>query len=170
MTWLAGQRLTAQRLIDNTPHTVSYTALTSNVVNSTSPGTETVAVTSGNVTFETGRAYRLKLKTLVQSNAGTLGDQITVRIRKTNVSGAVWVEAPRVLANVSSGSTPCYFENICSNTTGSDITAPLALSFVRTAGGGTTIAIAATSGVHVTYIEVQDIGLAADFPSATALT
>lgn len=165
MTWLAGQKTTAQRLIDNTPHAISYTALTANSATTTT--TEAVALTTGSVTFETGRAYRITLKCLVQSSVAT--DTVTVRVRKTNVSGDVYVEAPRVYTTFGGGSQATYFDNICTNTTGADITAPLALCFVRTTGTGNVL-IAATSTTHVAYVLVEDIGLAADFPSARAIT
>jgi hypothetical protein len=164
MTWQPGQKITAQRLIDNTPHTISYTSLTANT--STVTTTETVGFTSASVTFETGRAYRITLKCLAQSSIAA--DTVTVRVRKTNTSGTAYIDQVRVSIPAAGANAPVYFQNICTNSTSADVTAALVATYVRASGTGNAL-IAASTG-NVAYMEVEDIGLAADFSGATAIT
>lgn len=161
----AGVILTPQRLLDNIPRTISYTAITANTAAST--GTELVALTTSSITFRAGRAYRITFKGLVQSSVAN--DQLTVRVRKTNTSGDVYVDSFRLPILTANGNFPFYLANICSNTTSADVSAVLVGTFVRLSGGTGNCLIAATS-THVCYIEVEDIGDAADYPSARAIT
>lgn len=164
MTWLAGQKTTAQRLIDNTPHTISYTSLTANTGTTTT--TETVALTTASVTFRTGRAYRITLKCLVQSSVAA--DTVTVRVRKTNLAGTAYIDQVRMYIAAGGGNSPVYFSNICTNASGADITAALVGTYVRASGSGNALIAASTN--NVCYIEVQDIGESGDFSGATAIT
>jgi hypothetical protein len=162
--WLAGQKGTADRLNDNTPHTISYTSLTANTSAVTT--TETVGLTTASVTFETGRAYRITLKCLVQSSVAA--DTVTVRVRKTNTSGTAYIDQVRVSIPAGGANAPVYFQNICTNSTSADVTAALVATYVRASGTGNALIAASTS--NVTYVEVEDIGLAADFSGAMAIT
>lgn len=163
-TWLSGMRTTADRLNDNTPHTINYTAITANTATNT--GTEAVALTTPSITFRAGRAYRITFKGLVQSSVAN--DQLTVRVHKTNTSGDVYVDSFRLVVPTAAGNSPFYLANICSNTTAADISAVLVGTYVRTSGTGNCL-IAATTA-HVCYIEVEDIGDAADFAGARPIT
>ena len=163
MTWQPGMTITAERLIDNTPHNVSYTAITANTAAVTA---ETVAVTTSSITFRAGRAYRITFKGLAQSSGAS--DAVTVRVRKTNTSGDVYIDSFRLHIPAAGANVPFYLANICSNSTAADVSAVLVGTYARAAGAGTSL-IAATS-THVCYIEVEDIGEAADFPSARAIT
>lgn len=164
MAWLPGMTITDQRLLDNTPRTISYTAITANT--GTSTGTELVAVTTSSVTFRTGRAYRLTFKGLAQSSVAA--DAVTVRVRKTNISGDVYVDSFRLYIPAGGANVAFYLSTICSNSTVADVSAVLVGTFIRVAGSGSSL-IAAT-GTHTCYIEVEDIGETADFPSARAIT
>lgn len=162
--WLAGNKGTADRLNDNTPHTISYTSLTAN--SSAVTTTETVALTSASVTFENGRAYRFTFKCLAQSS--TAADTVTVRVRKTTTSGTAYIDQVRVYIAAAGANAPVYFQNVCVNTSGADVTAALVGTYVRASGAGNVLI--AASSTNVCYIEVEDIGEAADFSGATAIT
>ncbi|WP_405856114.1 hypothetical protein OG407_07195 [Streptomyces sp. NBC_01515] len=162
-TWLSGMRVTADRLNDNTPHTVNYTSITANTPNNT--GTEAVALTTASITFRAGRAYRITFKGLAQSSVAN--DQVTVRVRKTNTSGDVYVDSFRIPIPTAGGNFPFYLANICANTGTSDVTAVLVGTYVRLSGTGNTVLAATTT--HVCYVEVEDIGDAGDFAGARAI-
>lgn len=163
MPWRPGQTITPQRLSDNTPHTINYTALTANTANNT--GTEAVALTTASITFRAGRAYRVTFKGLAQSSVAA--DQLTVRVRKTNTSGDVYVDSFRIPIPTAGGNVPFYLANICTNTTSADVSAVLVGTYVRLTGTGNCVLAATTT--HVCYVEVEDIGDAVDFAGARAI-
>lgn len=163
-TWLSGMRTTADRLNDNAPRTISYTALTANTATNT--GTEAVALTTASVTFRAGRAYRITFKGLAQSSVAN--DQLTVRVHKTNTAGDIYVDSFRLVVPTAGGNTPFYLANICSNTTAADVSAVLVGTYVRLTGTGNSLIAATTT--HVCYIQVEDIGDAADFANARPIT
>ncbi|NEB00633.1 hypothetical protein [Streptomyces sp. SID13726] len=161
---LAGMRATADRINDAHPRTIAYQAITANTSSATA---ETVWVTTGAVTFRAGRAYRMTLKALIQGNSA---DKATLRVRKTNASGSVYLDTFHQGIQVTSSNTLIYVSNICVNTTGADVTATaLVGTFQRSSGSAASVLVAA-SATHVAYVQVEDIGIAADFPSATAIT
>lgn len=162
--WLAGQRATAQRLNDNAPFTLNYTSIISNTATATT--TELVAITTPSMTLRNGRAYRMTFKGLVQSSVA--GDMVTVRIKKTNTSGTVYLDSMRIYVGNAAANSPAYFSNICTNTSGSDVTAALVGTYVRASGTGNVL-IAAT-GTHVAYLHIEDIGIASDHSGAVAIT
>lgn len=165
MAWQPGMTITAQRLLDNTPHTISYTSLTSNT--STATSTETVALTTPSNTFRNGRAYRVTYKGLAQSSVAN--DSVTVRVRKTDTAGEVYIDSFRLAIPAAGANVPFCLSNILTNTSGADITAVWVGTFVRVSGGTGNVLLAATS-THVAYIELEDIGEAVDFPTARAMT
>lgn len=160
----AGQRISADMLSYRPPYTVAYAPLAANT--STTTTTETVAITTGSITFENGRAYRITLKCLAQSSVS--GDTVMLRVRKTNTSGTAFIDQNRKYIPANSANTPCHFSNICSNTTGADITDVLVATYQRSSGTGNSL-IAASAG-NVAYILVEDVGPAGDYTSAQAIT
>lgn len=162
--WLAGQDITVDRLNDNHPRSIMYTGITANTATTTT--TETTAITTSTFTMRNNRAFRVTAKALIQSSVAA--DTMTIRIRRTNTSGATILDTQRIYAAVASANTLCYAQNIFTNTTGSDITDVLVLDYLRASGTGNVLVAASAS--QVAYIEVEDIGVAADFPSATAIT
>jgi hypothetical protein len=156
--------ITAQRLLDNTPHTIEYSAITANTATNT--GVEAVAVTTSSINFRAARAYKITFKGLAQSSVAN--DQVTVRVRKTNTSGDIYVDSFRLTIPTGGGNVPFYLSNICTNSTAADVSAVLVGTYVRLTGTGNSL-IAATS-THVCYVEVEDIGEAADYLSARAIT
>lgn len=164
MSWRPGQKITDDRLDDNRQRIVGYTAITANTATTTT--VETVGITSGAVTFETGRAYRIALRGLGQSSVAA--DTMTLRIRKTDTTGDVYLESFRIYIPVNDTNVDYYSAQICANNTGADVSAALVATYVRNSGTGN-VRMAA-SATHVSYIQVEDIGLASDFPSARAIT
>ncbi|MFJ6386455.1 hypothetical protein ACIQJT_02480 [Streptomyces sp. NPDC091972] len=163
---LAGMRATADRINDAHPRTIAYAAITSNTSGSSSTA-DTAWVTTGAVTFRTGRAYRMTLKALIQ---GSPADKATLRIRKTNTSGSVYLDTFHQGIQVSNSNTLIYASNICVNTTGADVTATALVGTWSRSNGNAAPVLVAASTTHVAYVQVEDIGIAADFPSATPIT
>lgn len=149
-------------LFNYSPQIVSYTAINAN--SSTTTTTEAVAITTGSITFQNGRAYRISYKGL---GAGTVnGDQGQFRVRKTNTSGTAYIDSfSQYLFN---GNSMFNLENVCANNSGADITAALVGTYVRASGTGTVAVNASTN--NVAFILVEDIGLASNFTNATAIT
>jgi hypothetical protein len=164
--WLAGQAETADRLNDNHPRTIDYSAIIASTAISTS-NTELVAITTPTITFRNGRAFRLTFKGIAANSVST--DQINLKIRKTNSTTNPSLLDSFRMALGSSGSYLFFFQNIVVNTSGADIAVPLVGTYNRVVGGTGNINIFA-SAVNPAYLETQDIGDANDFPSAATMT
>ncbi|GGW41396.1 hypothetical protein [Streptomyces xantholiticus] len=162
-TVLAGQLITADMWNRRAPVLKNYTPITANSSNTTT--VETVAITTASVTFETGRAYRVILRGLGQSSVAE--DTMTMRVRKTNTSGQVLLESFRIYIPAGGVNVDYYSAQVCTNTTGADVSAALVGTYVRNTGTGN--CFMAASATHVSYIQVEDIGPASDFPSAVAI-
>ncbi|MFD7224838.1 hypothetical protein ACFV9P_28120 [Streptomyces sp. NPDC059892] len=166
MDWLPGQRITAQRLRDNHPRPVSYDAITSN--SSATTTTEIVALTSSPVTFRTGRAYRISLKCAVQTSVAA--DRVTVRLRKLNSGGAVYIEIPHLVIPAATPANQLAESSVvASNDTGTDISTALALTIVRNNGTGNVL-IAGSGAAFVGHILIENYGASSDFPNSRAIT
>ncbi|WP_046501612.1 hypothetical protein [Streptomyces odonnellii] len=166
MAWFAGNRITAQKLRDTTPHTVDWAVITANTDPIT---TETVFLTSSSVVFRTGRAYRISFRGLLQSN-GTANNGGRFRLRKTNVSGTMvreWWDVP-AFASTSGRNFNVDLSTVATNTTGTDITAALAVSLLRD-WGSDNILIAASAGTPAS-LHIEDIGAAATVAGAQSIT
>jgi hypothetical protein len=166
MAWVAGNRTTADRLNDNHPRTIDYSAIIANTAISTST-TELVAITTPTITFRNGRAFRVTYKGVAANTVAA--DQIGLRIRKTNsTTNPMLLDSFRVALGAA-GSYLFYFANIVINTSGADIAVPLVGTFYRVTGGTGNISIIA-SATSPAYLETEDIGLSSDFPNATTMT
>lgn len=166
MPWLSGQKITAQRLIDNTPQVIYHQALTAGSAG-TIAATETVVYTTSLITLRTGRAYKFSIKTSTQSSVA--GDRVTVRLRKTLLAGDVFIEVPHLVAPAASTNQLAESEVYASNSTGADINATFLLTAVRVAGTGN-ISLAGSAAAFVGHISVTDEGVASAFPNARAIT
>lgn len=163
--WVAGEDITADKLNDRAPFTVEYQGITANTATTTT--TEVIAITSGAVTFRNNRAYRMVVKALIQSSVAA--DHATIRVRKTDVSGTTYLDTQRIYCPGATANTLCHAENICTNTTGADVAATaVVLTYLRASGTGNVLVAASSS--QVAYLHIEDIGPAADYPSATAIT
>lgn len=163
--WLAGQKITAGRENDNAPFTVNFTTITA--ASTTTTGPETIAMTTPNLTFRNNRAYRITYKGGLATNTGN--QQGTVLVRKTNLTGAAYITGFRMFLPAS-GTIPFYLGNVCTNTSGADITAVLVGTFALTVAVTSGVVNIAASASGPCYIHVEDIGLASDYAGATALT
>lgn len=167
MPWLAGMRITAQRLTDNAPRTVDWATLTSNTAVVTT--TETLVLAGNSVTFRAGRAYRVTFRGLAQSN-GTANNGCRFRLRKTNAAGTVvreWWAIP-LFSTTASRNFAVDLSTVLTNGTAADITAPLAVTFVRD-WGSDGILVAGTSGTP-TSLHIEEIGDASTVSGAQPIT
>jgi hypothetical protein len=167
MAWLAGQRITAQRLRDSAPYVMVCTTLTSST-SATTLTTPQAAITTPSITFRAGRAYRLAYRGGMTSS--TAGQQGTVLIAKGTAGGSVLLNSQRVpCADGQAGTVGYYFENVVTNGTSADIVTALVGTYqlVYQVSSGT-VAIFGSSTTPA-YVEVLDVGLAADYPGSTSL-
>ncbi|MEW2635270.1 hypothetical protein AB0903_27400 [Streptomyces sp. NPDC048389] len=163
----AGQRITAERWNSRAPVLKNYTAINANT--STTTTTEVTAITTPSLTFETGRAYRITYKGLVNSSVS--GDTVRLRVHLTDNAGITCIDSMNsgvAPINGNGGNGLFNFDNIVTNTTGADITEPLIGTYNRQSGSGNVLI--AASATHAAYLEVWDVGPASDFPGATALS
>lgn len=168
MAWLPGQRITAQRLRDNSPRLVTYASLTASTA-ATSSTTLQAAITTDPVSFRAGRAFRIAFR----GGLGTdvMDQQGSVVIAKGTAAGPVLLNAQRIhTAQGQVGTVAFYFENIIVNASGADITTALVGAYQMVYRVGTGNVWVFGSSATPSYIEVIDVGLAADYPGATALT
>lgn len=166
MAWLAGQKITAQRLIDNTPHSVVYEAIDSNSA-AVSTTTETVTVTTASVNLRAGRAYKVALKCAVQSSVAN--DRVTARVRRRTVTGDVFIEVPHIVLPAAATNQLAESEMMAINDTASDSVGPFVATITRVSGSGAVL-MAGSAAAFVGHIKVEDWGLASDFPNARPIT
>lgn len=160
--WLAQVYNPLNYLFNYSPQLVSYTAMNAN--SSTTTTTEAVAITTGSITFQNGRAYRITYKGI---GAGTVnGDLGQFRVRKTNTSGTAYLDSFGLYLN--NGNSLFSLQNIAANNSGGDITAALVGTYVRYSGTGSVSVGASTN--NAAFILVEDMGVASNFPNATAIT
>ncbi|WP_433893030.1 hypothetical protein [Streptomyces sp. CA-111067] len=161
---LAGQRILSARENDNSARTLAYTAIVANSASSAST-TEVVAITTPTILFRSARAFRLSIKGRMALTA--TGDEGQIGVRKTNST-----TNPKLFDSFRFGGGPAgtygyFFQNIVINTSGSDVSVPLVMTYFRVTG--TSVAISASTA-DPSYLMVEDIGPASDYPSATSLT
>ncbi|MFE1923393.1 hypothetical protein ACFW91_12580 [Streptomyces asoensis] len=135
---------------------IAQKTLTANV---TFSGTETAVITTGSITFKTGRAYRVSLWGLHSAASASFA---LYRIRKNTVSGTIYKDQIRVNnLQASSANAAVSIQTILTNTTGSDVTA--ALCWTGTQGGVAQTWTLAASSSNVAYLLVEDCGSADDY-------
>ncbi|MFI6700324.1 hypothetical protein ACIBJC_15325 [Streptomyces sp. NPDC050509] len=164
MAWLAGQRITAQRLRDETQNTVNYSAITANTATTTAA--EVIGMTTTPVTFRSGRAYRVTYKGAMASS--TAGQQGTMAVRKGTVTGMTFVNGFRLYLPAN-GTVAFVFSGISSNTTGSDITTTLVGTYGLTVQVTSGTVNLGASPSNPAYIHVEDIGPSGDYTGVTAI-
>ena len=160
-----GERLIAATENARAPYTVNYTAINANTPSS--PVTnETVWVTTPSITFRPGRAYRLTVKGLLTPNAASSEGRI--RVRQTNLSGTTLFDSFRITTPSSSSNYGFEYSNVFINSG----TIASGTALVGTVGrdSGTASYQVSASATHVAYLLVEDVGPAADFPGATAIS
>ncbi|MEU1088974.1 hypothetical protein ABZ401_19425 [Streptomyces sp. NPDC005892] len=125
--------------------------------------TETVLGTAPSFTWRNGRAYRVKVWGYASSSTPTY---LFLRLRKgATIAGATYVDQMRI-ATITGGTsinTPAVVDVILFNSSGADIVT--ALSLTGQANSGITTTQWSSNGTTVSsYMTVEDIGLAADWP------
>lgn len=126
---------------------------------------ETVALTATSAVLKTGRAYRIQVRGLAQNN--TNGTGVRVRVRKTNTTGAVWLDSFTVTTPVGGANYQYSNQQVVTNVSGATITANLVMTYASVGGGNS---ILNTGGGCYTTFEVIDIGDAASFSTAQTVT
>jgi hypothetical protein len=135
---------------------VGQKTLTANV---TFSSTETALITTGSITFKTGRAYCVSLWAL---HSAASDSYALYRIRKNNVSGTIYKDQIRLNnLQASTANAAVSVQTILTNTTGSDVTA--ALCWTGTQGGVAQTWTLAASNSNVAYLLVEDCGSADDY-------
>ena len=169
MAILAGLRLTAQVWADNVPHTITGGYAATTTATSTPSGTptqETVYLISSSMTLRNGRAYRVTVSTLV---TGTSPDTARMWVRRTSLTGAVLLDTQRVPMPLSGSNGRVTWVNIATNQTGGDLTGVLVATIARSSGTAGVVGSNASS-TSPSYLQVEDVGAAADYPTATSIT
>lgn len=129
--------------------------------NLTFAATETALLTTGNITWEAGRAYRVSIWGLFNAPAENFA---LLRLRKSTVSGTIYKDQMRVntLHGAPSSNAAISLQPILVNNTASNITAPLVLTGM--AGSVAQTWSFGTSTGNVAHLLVEDIGLASNYP------
>lgn len=131
----------------------------------TASTTEQIALTQTGVALKTGRAYRVKVRGLCQNNTASTG--VRIRVRKTNVTGAIWADTFTVATPTAATNCQYANEQVIANTTGATITTDLVMTWLSVTAGSSFLN--AGPGFYTAF-DVTDIGAAADFPTAQAVT
>ncbi|WP_043684321.1 hypothetical protein [Streptomyces xylophagus] len=127
--------------------------------NVTFSSTETALITTGSITFKTGRAYRVSLWALHNAASDSYA---LYRIRKNAVSGTIYKDQIRVNnLQASTANAAVSVQTILTNTTGSDVTTALCWTGVQ--GGVAQTWTLAASSSNVAYLLVEDCGSADDY-------
>jgi hypothetical protein len=163
VTWQAGQTITVSALLDNTPHTVSFTATAAGNAGNTA---ETVFLTSSSCTMRNGRAYRIEIKGLL---SGTSPDTARWFVRRTGLSGTTLLDTQRIAIPSSTSNGQCNFVNYAANQSGADITDVVVWTTARGSGSAANVMVAASS-TSPAEMRIEDIGPATDYPTATPIT
>lgn len=126
--------------------------------------TETLVATIAGYTFQAGIAYEATMRYPVRADvAGSVGDTINLRLRKTNVAGADWGEFFRAIMGpnglVVSNTSMIYLLN----TTAADIVSDVAMTAQYSSwvspDSGTLFATTASPR----FLTIRPTGFAADF-------
>ena len=125
-------------------------------------GAEAVVLTTGNVTFVAGRAYRIRWAT---DQVSSVANVVAFRVRRTGIAGTVLYLAQFPVptgAGAQHRKSDVFYVR---NSTAADITDILVLT--AQASAGTTTGIG--SATQVRYLEAEDAGDPALFPNAFAI-
>lgn len=144
---------------------VDFTIITSNAATTTT--TEVVAITSGSVDFEDQRAYSVKVRAWVMSSV--TGDVVQTRLRKTNAAGQQLFDTFRSGVITGAGSqTSLNYEAIIRNVSGATVNRALAVTYLRAVGTGNVLI--GGNATNPSWIRIEDIGPASDYPDVNAIT
>ena len=131
----------------------------------TTTTTETLGFSSNSTVFRTGRAYKINVHLLLSSTVAN--DVASTRTRRTNVAGAILMDAQSVPIPGNSFTHVVDYSQVVVNDTGSDITDTLVITYYRVAGTGNVRIVA--NATNVAFCEIKDVGTAAMYPGAIHL-
>lgn len=164
---LAGQRATTQSLADASPRTLVYTALTA-ATGTSSSATDAAAITTPSTLFRDGRAFCIHYTGRWINTSPTTEIQLVVR-KTSAATSPMLLDSGRMGGDgANSGTWGFNLQSIVVNTSGADISAVLVGCYNRVTGTGTVQV--AGSLTTPSYLWVQDLGPAADYPSAASMT
>lgn len=130
--------------------------------NVTFGGTETAIMTTPSITFEDGRAYRVRV--FGQHQWPTTDNYAFYRVRKGGVAGALYKNQLRTKGlPIPNLNTPVFLELNFTNTSGADVSTALCLTGQQGSVAQTWTWSCGPSD-NISYMTVEDIGLAADWP------
>ncbi|MFB7359662.1 hypothetical protein [Streptomyces gardneri] len=143
-----------------------FTAIQAN--SGTTTTTEIATITTPSTTFKAGRAYRVTYHGLLLSSVAN--DIVRARVWRGSIGGS----GVSLVDSINTHQIPIAnqqvlmdMQAIVTNSTASDITATLIATILRASGTGNVQVIANSS--NPAWLDVRDIGLATDYPSARAL-
>ncbi|MFE7547108.1 hypothetical protein [Streptomyces gardneri] len=135
---------------------------------STTTTTEIAAITTPSLTFVAGRAYRVTYHGLLVSSVAA--DIVRARVWRGSIGGSGVSLVDSIHAHqvpVAGQQVLMDMQQIVVNSTASNVTAPLIATVLRASGTGNVQVIANSN--NPAWLDVQDIGLATDYPSARAV-
>lgn len=120
--------------------------------------TNVAVLTTGSMTWKTGRAYRVSMTGLMSST--TTGTYVNYQIVKGTLATGTVIRGNLRMLLAQTFATHHEFNIVVTNTTGADITTAITTTASVAAGTGTFTASAAAPCT----LTVEDVGLAADWP------
>jgi hypothetical protein len=167
MAFLAGQRLTAQALNDGISRTLNYTSITANTATN-STATDVAAITTPNITFRNGRAFRIHYTGRWINTAANTEIQLVIR-KSTTATAPMLLDSGRAGGDgLNSGTWGFNLKNVVTNTSGADVTVPLLGCFNRVTGTGSVQV--AGSPTTPSFLWVEEIGPSSDYANSASLT
>ncbi len=157
--------VTGDLTIAGTSQDRGYTAFQARSSATADSGTEQIALTQTGVVIKNGRAYRLRVRGLAVNKTANTG--VRIRIRRTNISGAIWLDTFTITTPNANANYQYNNETIVINDTGADITSTFVMTWVSVAAGNSFLNTG--NGIYTT-MEILDAGSAADFSTAQSAT
>lgn len=129
--------------------------------------TETTIIDSGAITWPNGRAYAIEV--MLFGLSSVIGDQLQVRLKRNTLAGTTWHNYFAAIHTGGTNNIPFYAKKIVVRTAGVALSnTGVVVSGNRLTGTGS--CEFDQSSTNQTYISVTDIGAAADYPNAMAIT
>lgn len=145
---------------------VAFVGIQANTATTTT--TELAAITTPNITFKNGRAYRVHYHALLVSSVAA--DVVRCRVWRGQINSPGVSLVDSIYAHqvpVANQQVLMDMTQVVTNTSGADITAPLIGTVIRTNGTGNVQVIANSN--NPAWLSVHDIGLATDYTNARAV-
>jgi hypothetical protein len=136
--------------------------------NSAFVAAETVVLTGASVIFRAGRAYEVISQCVTDGSIAS--NSAGYRVRRTNLAGTLLIGPVDYLMNTTLGiSQESGLRWVVVNATSADITDNLVLTLAASSGGPDTVSSRAGGAARPRFMEIYDIGAAADYPGANQI-